>query len=459
MPIRRYGRPVYLYRYRDLATQAINKPLYIPTPKQQIFEQSSALEVLYSGAVRAGKSRGLMEKAYKVSLAFPGVRLGVFRKVRKSLEETTIRSWLVDVNGWKSVENPGGNRGAVRDWKISKLKATMLNGSEILFFGMDKLTKIGSLELGGAFVDEAHELEQADWDMIQTRLNQQGMPCQLWGACNPASPRHWLYLKFFRDQAEGTEVIQTSSLENPHLEDSYKERLSRLRGNFYKRMVLGLWVGFSGLIYDCWSDEENMVDSLPDGWQDRGFNFRAVDFGGANPHVCQWWHVEPNPPDMTKSKMYRYREVYWSGIATSDFATMIKDHSPASEKIVYTVCDHELDDRKELHKLGIRTVPAYKSVQEGINETYHKISNRELLLVRNALVESDPQLTDDTGPVKRQRPTCTEEEIFGYEWDYGVNVVKDQPKKEDDHGMDDTRYAVMSLKYGVGRRWSSRRGV
>ena len=47
-----------------------------------------------------------------------------------------------------------------------------------------------------------------------------------------------------------------------------------------------------------------------------------------------------------------------------------------------------------------------------------------------------------------KRPVCTSDEVLEYVWD--DKTTKEQPRKENDHGMDAMRYAVAALDL-VGR--------
>jgi hypothetical protein len=60
-----------------------------------------------------------------------------------------------------------------------------------------------------------------------------------------------------------------------------------------------------------------------------------------------------------------------------------------------------------------------------------------LFILRSALVEVDEDLLD------AKKPTCTREEIAAYSWK--DKSKKEEPVKEDDHGMDTMRYAVMAI--------------
>src|SRR5690348_9324598 len=64
---------------------------------QERFWESQAGELLYSGAMGAGKSRILCEKAWRIAKRYPGVTVGLFRKVAASLPATTMRTFQRDV--------------------------------------------------------------------------------------------------------------------------------------------------------------------------------------------------------------------------------------------------------------------------------------------------------------------------------------------------------------------------
>ena len=60
--------------------------------------------------------------------------------------------------------------------------------------------------------------------------------------------------------------------------------------------------------------------------------------------------------------------------------------------------------------------------------------------MRDSLVERDPKL------VAKKKPTCTEEEVDGYIWNTSGGRRKgEEPVKENDHGLDDTRYLVAHI--------------
>src|SRR3954467_5907419 len=140
--------------------------------QQRQFYDSAAPELLYSGAFGAGKSRILCEKAYHLGLRHPGAPIGIFRKVRASLAATTARTFFRDVV-------PDG---AIVRKNVTEGWYELANGSRFWLLGLDAdpvtgvPSKVGSLDLAFAFVDEAVEITEGDWMMLGGRLRFPDVP-------------------------------------------------------------------------------------------------------------------------------------------------------------------------------------------------------------------------------------------------------------------------------------------
>lgn len=407
-------------------------------PGQRRFMESTAPELLYSGAFGAGKSRVLCEKALFLCLRYPGNFGGIFRKTRKSLTHTTLRSFLKDVCPPEYI---------VKHHKQDDI-ITLVNGSQIIFGGLDDPDKWGSLEMGFCGIDEVIELEEDDYMMLLGRLRLTKLAGggrlpirQIFSATNPSTPGHWVYKRFYVD-GEG-EVVESSALENIHNPPDYLERLKKFKGRYRERYVEGKWVGFEGLVYDCWDPRQHIIPwrRLPKSWP----RVRSIDFGYSNPFVCQWWAIGPD------DTWYRYREIYMSGRLVTEHAKQIAKLSEG-ENIVATYADHDAEDRATLEAEGIKTQPADKEISPGIQDVYKLMMPRpsgkpRLFFMRDSLVELDSSLAEN------KKPTCTEEEIPGYVWakPVGDKNPKEEPVKRDDHGLDAMRYAIHShLNRGGG---------
>lgn len=214
--------------------------------KQEQFFDSRAPELLYSGAMGAGKSRILCEKAWYLAQQYPGATMGIFRKAANSLHATTLRTFERDV------------------MQIGKLRARnrtenwfeLHNGSRIYFMGLDPdpvtgvPSKVGSLELAWAGVDEAVELTEGDWIMLLGRLRDPRMPWhQIAAATNPGPPKHWLKLRFTPPD-ERHEYIHTTAADNRFLPADYLEAIRQLPDNAIgRRLGRGEWAAVEGTIW------------------------------------------------------------------------------------------------------------------------------------------------------------------------------------------------------------------
>ena len=430
-------------------------------PAQKTFMESKADWLMYSGAFGAGKSRVGCEKGHFLSLRYPGNRGAILRKTYASLRITTMDTYFRHVCPPDQIEH----------FNRETHELTLVNGSSILFIGLDKDTKIGSLELGWAFVDEAIEVEEDIWIMLDGRLRLNTVPFhQLMCATNPASTSHYLYQSFYNSGDPSREVVEANTLQNPFLPDSYKQKLNRYTGRYRDRYVLGKWVGFEGLVYESANLQEIVIHpfKLPENW----VRFRSIDFGYSNPFVCQWWAEVPpdeeydadldeNPLDSCNCPdddfhdlislhhysrclhnsvkgFYLYREIYMTRRIVELHAT---DILRFREPILDTFADHDAEDRATLEEHGVLTVLSNKEISLGIQTVTRMIDENKVHIFEGCQVEHDTYLEGV------RLPQSTMAEIGNYRWRPALGNVnqKEVPLGRDDHGMDAMRYLFHSL--------------
>ena len=236
--LRSLPRPVLESIRRELGPQFAND-------QQRAFFDSRHPEVLYSGAFGAGKSRILVEKALALGRRHPGVPIGIFRKVRASLAATTQVTFLQAARPGELVR-----KNKTEGWY------ELANGSRFWLLGLDAdvetgvPSKVGSLDLAFAFVDEAVELDEADWMMLLGRLRYPDVPYrQIGAATNPSHPDHWLKKRFTGDHPDRLYLSAPTSA-NRFLPQDYVDRMLGLTGIYRERYVMGGWVAVSGGLFD-----------------------------------------------------------------------------------------------------------------------------------------------------------------------------------------------------------------
>lgn len=420
-------------------------------------------EVAIAGAAGTGKSLACLYRVHLSALNNPDIRALIVRKTAVSLGSTTLVTFR------KKVAAEALRQGITRWYGGSQQEAAgylYQNGSVINVAGMDKPEKVLSSEYDLIFVDEATELTETDWETLGTRLRNGKLSWQQQiAACNPSQPTHWIKQRSDRGtmtmltslHRDNPAYVNTDGTHTPAGVD-YMAKLDALTGVRRLRLRDGLWAAAEGLIYEDWSEPLHLVDrfTIPDTWT----RWWSVDFGFTNPFVLQCWAEDPD------GRLYLYREIYKT-------KTLVEDHAKQILRLVRrcathcdqprrghdchtcnrcalewtepkpraVICDHDAEDRATLERhLGLGTTAAKKTVSDGIQTVQSRLRPADdgrprLFILRDALVERDPQLADT------EKPCCTAEEITGYVWDRkDGKAPKEQPVKEDDHGMDALRY-------------------
>lgn len=394
-------------------------------------------EIVMSGPAGTGKSRAALEKLHLCAEKYPGMRGLILRKTRASLTESGLVTFEEKVvpAGHPCLKGPQRNQRQIYRYP---------NGSEIVVGGLDKSQRVMSTEFDMAYIQEAIEVAEGDWENVTTRLRNGVMPYQpLIADTNPDGPQHWLYQRAQRGQ---TKLIECRHEDNPTLWGRragewteagrrYIAKLEALTGVRYKRLRSGLWVAAEGIVYDEWDPVVHRVDwfKIPCEWP----RFWTVDFGYIHPFVWQAWAEDPD------GRLYRYREIYKTQTLVEDHARRILELTKDDPKPRALICDHDAEGRATLERyLKMQTTAAYKAVTDGIQAVASRLrtgpdKKPRLLFLRDALDERDPELVD------KLKPCCTEEEMDGYVWDTRAGRRKgEEPLKKEDDGEDATRYMV-----------------
>lgn len=403
-------------------------------------------EVLLSGPAGTGKSRACLEKLHMMALLNPGMRGLIVRKTMASLGSTALVTWkrfvIAEAILVGEVEPFGGSTQEAAGFRYR-------NGSFIAIGGMDKSSKIMSSEYDVVYVQEATELTLDDWEAITTRLRNGRISFQqIIADCNPDTPTHWLKL---RSDESVVRILESRHEDNPILYTkdgaitdtgvAYIKKLDALTGVRHLRLRKGQWAAAEGLVYEEWDSSIHLVDRFDIPWE--WPRFWSIDFGFTNPMVIQCWAEDPD------GRLFLYREWYHTRKTTDQHArgilSVVTDDKGVwlEPKPQAIICDHDAEGRVVLQReLGLSTRPAMKKRQEGIQAVQRRFRHEEdgkarLFFMRDSLVQRDPELSS------ARKPTSTSEEVMGYTWDTGSGkVIKEEPRKEDDHGMDAMRYLV-----------------
>ena len=403
-------------------------------------------EACLDGPAGTGKTVAALYKIHVLLSRYPGSRALVARKTNVALSGSAMVTYRQNIlRDRRDIRWFGGSKAEPAAYRYP-------NGSEMIVNGLDKPEKVQSSEFDWGYINEATECDIEDVEFVRMRLRPRTygpeVPYrQLIMDCNPDAPLHWLNLRM--NEGITTRLLSRHE-DNPRYFDVATQEwtqdgneyiygiLGGLTGVRLARYRYGIWAAAEGTVYeDSWDRARNVIDRfpVPQEWP----RYLCVDFGYTNPFVCKWYAMDPD------GRLYCYREIYYTKRLVEDHAKQIKalsrwgdkDGDPLPREII---CDHDAEDRETLTRhLGMYTVPAVKNVSAGIQATavrYRAAGDGKprLMHFRDALVERDQDLA------RAKKPTCTIEEPESYVWAQTTSGIKEEPMKENDHGMDTDRY-------------------
>ncbi len=297
-----------------------------------------------------------------------------------------------------------------------------------LFGGRDEssYTLIQGITLAGVLLDEVALMPRSFVEQAIARCSVTGR--KLWFNCNPDSRYHWFYTEWIQHADERNALhLHFTMDDNPALSEDVKAQYRLMfAGVFYQRYIEGLWVAADGLIYDMFSDTENVYrkEDEPAWLKSRSVRYIGVDYGTINDMVYLDAYDDGETLWITREYRWASRKEHrqktdteyaddfmeFMGIDPQGYCPAIVDPSAASFK-------------EELTRRGVYVRDADNDVLNGIRKVSTLMAQRRLKI-------------------------CSEckgliEELSGYVWDSKAaqNGVE-KPVKVADHGCDALKYLV-----------------
>lgn len=310
--------------------------------------------VLLKGSAGSGKSVDLAFD-YILKLSNPkykGANLLCVRKIDESNRDSTFAELKTAI--FRIFGNDWDKHWSVRESPLRlECKDT---GNTVIFRGMkdDKQReKVKSIttdkgKLTWIWVEEATELTEEDWDILDDRLrgklDNPNLYYQMRGSFNPVSSTHWIKGKFFDSQDDNVLAHSSTFLDNLFVDEQYKIRMERRKERDpegYRVYALGEWGLLGGQYFNNWRESLHVIKpfKIPDGW----LRFRCMDWGSYHPYACYWIAVDYD------GVMYVYRELYGYGgkanVGTKEPSTIVAQRiadAESSDKrlIQYGVLDN-----------------------------------------------------------------------------------------------------------------------
>ncbi|MCL2509019.1 MAG: PBSX family phage terminase large subunit [Oscillospiraceae bacterium] len=278
---------------------------------------------------------------------------------------------------------------------------------------------IQGMTLGGVLLDEVALMPRSFVEQALARCSLEG--ARLWFNCNPENPLHWFYEEWIK-RAEEKNCLYLHFVmdDNPSLGAAVIKRYKSLySGAFYERFVEGKWVAVYGLVYPMFEPAVHIADvrGTPREY------YLSCDYGTVNPSSFGLW-------GRVDDKWYRIREYYFDSRKEREQRTD-EEHYRALEALAgdlpieAATADPSAASFLEcIRRHGkFRVIPAKNNVTDGIRKVSSALKERKIFI----------------------SPSCKDaiREFGLYRWD--DRAVKDTPRKEHDHAMDDIRYFVETI--------------
>lgn len=408
---------------------------YDPHPHQIVFHRDTHKYRAMVTGVGAGKTRMGAEEILKWTQLYPGCLLVIGRLTAKALRETTQRRFF-EVCPPELIE--AYNKSEEHLW----LKTNAVDGegaavySEILFYHLDEPGPLGSLDISGFWIDEAHEPDGAEvpeetFQMLTARLRHPVGPHRGFVTSNSGG-KDWIWKRFFGPdrQAEYIGWTAHTSANSRYLPHGYVEELMRNNPETWvKRFLEASFDAFEGQIFLDFDEDKHCFNSheveLSPSW-----NYSAgFDFGVSAPTAAEYACLDRD------GVLWVYMEDYVPNADIEEFAGKILHQGFELVSADPSVVNRGPNKRspKEIYQdHGVCLIPA---------------SNDDDFFLATFI----KMLRDDKVRISRSCPKLIEQ-IKAAAWDPKTvtGTTHDKIKKMENHALDAFKYLINGIYTGTG---------
>lgn len=381
-------------------------PVYHP----YVRDYDTRFNVYYGGA-GSGKSYFVVQKLILKILQYKRKVL-VVRKVQATIKDSIWALFLRLLYKMPQV---------IKSINKSDFTIELINGSVIIFKGMDDSEKVKSIEgITDIVVEEASELTEDDFDQLNLRLRAKCGMLQIHLMFNPISKANWVYKRFFANGTPpDTVIVHTTYKDNPHLPEEYIAsllRLERTNPAYFKIYVLGAFATLDKLVFPVKTVRiisQDEVKNLP--------FWIGMDFGYTNdPTAITWGYC-----DNLKKILYITGEYTKRGMTNDVIATTLTNLGFSKERIIADSAEPK--SIAELRKLGIMRITSAVKGADSVKNGIDKLQRYDIVI--------DERCPD------------TIEEFDNYTWvkDKKTGEYINEPIDTFNHHIDSIRYGTQNV--------------
>lgn len=377
--------------------------------------------VVNVGGVRSSKSYSIAQCINAYALEYPGLAIGICRKVASTLTSSVVRPFIEVSNtfdNWSEGNFNKSERYYIYDHGDGNPKK-----STIQFFGLDDIEKIKSTKFNLIWMEEATGFTYEDFSFLQTRLSAEKPEGwkrnQIILSLNPSDAKGWIRTKLLPQ--ENVCLIESTYKDNPFLDEDYIRNIEALKDNnprMYKMLVLNQWGVSEGRVFDKWElyDEHTAPKSYDQ-------VIYGLDFG--------WNHATALIECSFKDNAVYLKEVIYKNHINNGELIALMDAAGVNKDLTMIADSAEPDRIDEIFAKGYQCIEGIKKIE--VVKTINILQNYKIYIHKDS--------------------KNLQSEFDDYEWKKnlaGQYLDKLEPDKQHDDGIAAVRYATQYYDQNSG---------
>lgn len=426
---------------------------YKPLPKQQEFHGDNAKYRAFGGGFGNGKTSAGCAEAFMLSMEYPGTEGLIARKTRPELKATTQNVFFKGGGGNVATDWTGCPPELIRTFNKTEGKLTLINESVIHFWPLDDPDKLTNLNLGWYLIDQAEEVSEDMFLMLNGRLRRRNSPRKGMILFNP-NGHDWIWRRFLHLEYPQHTLIHAKTSDNPNLPSDYIEQFSGYPKAWRERFFEGSFDVFTDQIWPEFDPDVHVI---------RPFEIPAwfeivegIDHGRRNPTAVLWAAFDD------RGNCFIVDEHYQEGWRVGRHADAILKKRAQWGTPNYTVIDASAAQKDpntersvidEYWDYGIYTIPSDRHKIARVNRVAEWLrldANHPHPLSGEYAEEPEDPMDDYGWPRIYIFSNCYNliEHVPQYKWKpqpaTATEDAKEEPLKKDDHDVDALGYILMT---------------
>lgn len=377
--------------------------------------------VVNVGGVRSSKSYSIAQCINAYALEYPGLAIGICRKVASTLTSSVVRPFIEVANTFDTWSD--GNFNKSERYYVYDLGDGNPKKATIQFFGLDDIEKIKSTKFNLIWLEEATGFSFEDFSFLQTRLSAEKPEGwkrnQIILSLNPSDARGWIRTKLLPQK--DVCLIESTYKDNPFLDDDYIRNIEALKDNnprMYKMLVLNQWGVSEGRVFDKWELYDNTT--APKEYDQVIY---GLDFG--------WNHATALIECSFRDNSVYLKEVIYKNHINNGELIALMDAVGVRKDLTIIADSAEPDRIDEIFAKGYQRIEGIKKIE--VVKTINILQNYKIYIHKES--------------------KNLQSEFDEYEWKKnlaGQYLDKLEPDKQHDDGIAAVRYATQYYDQNSG---------